>query len=116
MWLKKARRVESLLWLYHVVEMVQALLERQVRRHMKQAGVRSLPLYPEGRGSKAPTAELVLGVLQGHRRYQMFDERGQLVHTSHDPLPAAAQQVLGFLSVSPAAYGLSQAPPGPSSS
>jgi transposase len=115
MWLKKARRVESLLWLYHLVEVVQALVEREVRRHMERGGIRGVALYPEGRGSKAPTAGLVLGVLQGHRRYQMLDRPGQLVHASHDPLPAAAQQVLRFLGVTPSAYGLPQPPPPPSS-
>jgi len=47
-WLKNVRRVASLLWLYFVVELVQALLEREVRRQMKQAGWESLRLYPEG--------------------------------------------------------------------
>jgi transposase len=116
MWLKKARRVESLLWLYHLVEVVQALLEREVRRHMKQGGINSLALYPEQRASKAPTAELLLGMLQGHRRYQLLGEQGQPVQTFHDPLPAPARQVLGFLGVNPSAYGLPQPPPPPSSS
>jgi transposase len=105
-WLKKARRVESLLWLYHLVELIQALLEREVRRHMEHGGIAGLPLYPEKRHSPAPTAELVLGVLHGHRRYQMLNEQGQAVHTFHDPLPEAALQVLDFLRVDRSAYGL----------
>jgi transposase len=116
MWLKKARRVESLLWLYHLVEVVQALLEREVRRHMSREGIKRLALYPEGRPSKAPTAELVLRALEGHRRYQVFDGQGQVVHTSHDPLPEAARQALVLLGVSPAAYGLPQPPAGHSPS
>jgi transposase len=115
MWLKKARRVESLLWLYHLVELVQALLEREVRRHMNQGGIKSLGLYPEKRECKAPTAELVLGMLQGHRRYRMVDEQGQPVRTFHDPLPPAARQLLGLLGISPSAYGLPQPPLGPPS-
>lgn len=105
-WLKSAKRVESLLWLYHVVELVQALLEREVRRHMEQGGIASLPLYPEKRHSPAPTAELVLTLLQGHRRYRLLDEQGQAVHTFHDPLPEVALQVLDFLRVDRSAYGL----------
>jgi transposase len=105
-WLKNARRVESLLWLYHLVELMQALLERQVRRHMEQEEIASLPLYPEKRHSPAPTAQLVLGLLQGHRRYQLLDEQGLAVHTFHDPLPEAALQILDFLRVDRSAYGL----------
>ena len=64
-WLKSASRVESLLWLYHVVELIQALLEREVRQHMDQEEIESLPLYPEDRQSPVPTAELVLRSSKG---------------------------------------------------
>jgi transposase len=112
MWLHKGRRVEALLWLYHVVEVVQALLEREVRRQMQKENTASLALYPEGRQSEAPTAQLVLGMVQGHRRYQLLDEGGQLMHTGHDVLPAVAEQVLGWLGIDRAAYGLGAAPAG----
>jgi transposase len=62
MWLKSVTRVESLLWLYYVVELLQGLLEREVRRQMEEQEVASLALYPEGRRSEAPTAQLVLGL------------------------------------------------------
>ena len=104
-WLRKARRVEALLWLYHVVEVVQALLEREVRRKMHKGNMASLALYPEGRPSEAPTAALVLGMVQGQRRYQMLDEQGQVRHSVHDPLPEAARQVLDWLGIDRAAYG-----------
>jgi hypothetical protein len=76
-WLKSVARVESLLWMYYVVELVQGLLEREVRRRMGQSGEASLALYPEGRASAAPTAGLVLGALEGHRRHRLLDEQGQ---------------------------------------
>jgi len=65
-WLKSPRRVAALLWLYFVVELVQALVEQEVRRQMRRRGVRRLNLYPEGRPSKAPTAGLVFAALAGH--------------------------------------------------
>jgi transposase len=106
MWLKSVARVESLLWLYWVVELVQALLEREVRRRMGQAGASSLALYPEGRASAAPTAVLVLGVLEGHRRHRLLDEQGQELRRFHDEVPQAAQEVLALLGVSLSAYGI----------
>jgi transposase len=60
-WLKNAKRVESLLWLYHMVDLVQALLEREVGRRMEEAEIASLPLRPEKRHSEKPTSELVNG-------------------------------------------------------
>jgi transposase len=106
-WLKNPGRVASLLWLYYVVELVQALLEREVRRQMAKAEVECLRLYPEKRASAAPTAELVLHALAGHRRHRLLDEQDQELRRFHDELPAAAQEVLGLLGVDTAPYGLS---------
>jgi transposase len=104
-WLKSPRRVASLLWLYFVVELVQALLERAVRRQLRVRRLRHLRLYPEGRASEAPTAALVLGALEGHRRHRLYDGRGQLLRTFHDELPEAAHQVLELLGIEASAYG-----------
>jgi transposase len=106
MWLKNVGRVESLLWLYYVVEMVSALVERELRRRMAAKGLTSIALYPEGRGSSAPTAGLVLSVLEGQRRHRLLNERGQELRRFHDALPDAAQEVLRLLGIETAAYGL----------
>jgi transposase len=106
-WLKNPGRVASLLWLYYAVELVQALLEREVRRRMEQEEVGSLTLYPERRASEAPTAQLVLNALEGHRRHRLLDEQGQELRRFHDPLSDAAQELLGLLSVDCTPYGLS---------
>jgi transposase len=107
MWLKNVGRVESLLWLYYVVELVQALLEREVRQQMEEAGVESLALYPERRHSEAPTAELVINALEGHRRHRLLDEQGHELRRFHDELSPAALEVLELLSMTTAPYGLS---------
>jgi transposase len=106
MWLKNVGRVASLLWLYYVVELVAALIEREVRQRMEEEGLASLALYPEGRPSSAPTAGLVLSVLEGQRRHRLLDAQGQELRRFHDELPNAAQEVLRLLGVDSAAYGL----------
>lgn len=110
-WLKNSKRVESLLWLYHVVDLVQALMEREVRQQMKKARLGSLPLYAEGRQSKAPTAQLVLKALQGHRRYRLLDEEDGQVSRFHDPVSGAATTLLTLLGIDRSAYGLSYQEP-----
>ncbi len=104
--LKNVGRVDSLLWLYFVVELVQALLEREVRGQMAARGWSSLALYPEGRPSEAPTAAVVFGRLEGHRRHRLLDEQRQELRRFHDELPQAAQEVLRPLGVAGAPYGL----------
>lgn len=105
-WLKNVGRVESLLWLYYVVELVQALLEREVRRRMAQTELASLALYPEGRSSTAPTAELVFNILEGQRRHRLLDEQGVELRRFHDELPEAARQLLELLGVDRTPYGV----------
>jgi transposase len=106
MWLKNVGRVASLLWLYYVVELVAALVEREVRQRMEEHGWASLALYPEGRASGAPTAALVFGVLEGHRRHRLLNEQGQELRRFHDALTEAAQEAVALLGVDRAAYGL----------
>ncbi|MCA1838121.1 MAG: IS1634 family transposase [Actinobacteria bacterium] len=106
-WLKNSKRVESLLWLYHLVELLQALVEREVRRQMEEAEIGSLPLYPEMRYSVCPTSELVLKVLAGHRRHRLLDGQGQEIYRFHDPVSDAAETLLDFLGIDRSAYGLS---------
>jgi hypothetical protein len=104
-WLKNVGRVASLLWLYYVVELVQALVEREVRRQMAANGVRSLALYPERRASELPTAALVFNALEGLRRHRLLDKDGQELRRFHDELPAAGEEVLALLGVDAAPYG-----------
>lgn len=106
MWLKKVERIESLLWLYYVVELLGALVEREVRRTMVSRGVESLALYPEDRANDAPTTSVVFNVLEGHRRHRLLDEQGLELRRFHDSLTDVAQEVLQFLGVNRAAYGL----------
>ena len=96
----------SLLWLYFVVELVQALVEREVRRH-GAAGRAASGVVSGGAHRRAPTTGLVFGALEGHRRHRLFDGHGQLLRTFHDELPEAAGQVLELLKAwDGAAYGL----------
>jgi hypothetical protein len=48
----------------------EALIERALGNSMKREKITSLPLYPEGRACKAPTANRIFGVCQDVRRHQ----------------------------------------------
>jgi transposase len=106
-WLKNVKRVESFLWLYHMVDLVQALLEREVRRQMQQAKLKSLPLHPEKRLSAAPTSELVLKAVEGHRRHRLLDQQGVEICRFYDPLSDVAHSVLDLLGIDSSLYGIS---------
>src|SRR4051794_8047413 len=55
-YLKETSRIQALLCVYFFALLVEALLERELRRAMEQRGIEGLPLYPEGRACRRPTA------------------------------------------------------------
>jgi hypothetical protein len=71
---------------------------------MKVRGIHSIPLYPEERECRAPTAETNLALFEPLRRHRLY-ERGELVKTFWDELDAVQRTVLDSLEISPAAYG-----------
>jgi transposase len=103
-WLKNAGRVSSLLWVYYVVELVQALIEREVRKRMEEEGIEAMKLYPERRKSEAPTAELVFAGLEGHRRHRLLDAEGRVLHVYYDSLSDAGSEVLDLLDIDTTPY------------
>jgi transposase len=103
--LKRPERVAALLLVYFLALLVFALVEHEARRAMRDKGIASLPLYPEGRPCKAPTADLVMRAFEGLRRSQLRDEHGNTLRTFHDPLSKVATKLLKLLHVSPAHFG-----------
>lgn len=97
-------RIEGLLCCHFIALLVQALIERQTRVAMAEHGIRQLLVYPEDRGSTAPTAARVLDVFTGLARHHLIDQRHQLVQTFHPELSATQRQVLHLLDVPETTY------------
>lgn len=57
--LKNEARIDAFFFVYFLALLVQALVERELRRGMQRTGVTHLPLYPEERRCHRPTAEQV---------------------------------------------------------
>jgi transposase len=67
--LKEVSRIQALLCLYFLVLLVQALLERELRRAMARHQVESLPLYPEGRACRHPTTPQLIELFENVQRH-----------------------------------------------
>ena len=93
-------RVEALLFCYFIVLLVQALLEREVRRAMAARGIESLPLYPEGRECLAPSAHGLCDVFTGLQHHRLR-RQGTLVQTFPPELTPLQLQILDLLGISP---------------
>jgi transposase len=70
-YLKETSRIQALLCVYFFALLVEALLERELRRAMDGAGIESLPLYPEGRACRRPTARRVIELFEEVQRHEL---------------------------------------------
>ena len=73
-YLKDVSRIQSLLCVYFLVLLVEALLERELRRAMEREKIESLPLYPEDRPCRRPTARRVIDLFDDIYRHTLSDD------------------------------------------
>lgn len=103
-YLKNVGRIVGLLAVYFFALMVQALLERELRRAMKDQRVSDLPLYPEGRASTRPTTRRTLDVFENIQRHTI-QRRNAAAESLVTELSPLQRQLLTLLKVSPKNYG-----------
>jgi transposase len=101
--LKKNVRIEALVFVYFIAQTIAALIERSVRKHMRENNIPSLPLLPEHRPSKFPSPEQIIAAFEHRNRHQLFDG-GVLIKTFVDPLSSLQKQLLAMLEVTQMAY------------
>ncbi len=101
--LKNEGLVEALFFVYFLALLVQALIERELRRQMQRQDVECLPLYPEERTTERPTAEQVFRLFALTQRH-VLQQGGKDVHTFDPELTDLQRQVLALLGVSEEAY------------
>ncbi len=102
-YLKETSRVQALLCVYFFVLLVEALLERELRRALERSGIETLPLYPEGRPCRRPTARKVIDLFEDVQRHTLTPAAGLPVVFTTD-LTRLQRKVLRLLGMSDA-YG-----------
>ena len=103
-WLKKNTRIEALMFVEFITQMVAALIERALRQKMTEKKIDLLCSLPEGRASKTPTIEQVLRLFQHQTKHALYDG-DRLVKQFADPLTPVQSQILQLLSIPTAVYG-----------
>ena len=104
--LKNEGRIEALFLLYFLALLVQALLERELRRGMKRSGLAHIPLYPEERACHAPTAEQILRLFSLPARTTLVEEHCEV--RVFDPELSELQRLVLQLMGAPASAYLSR--------
>jgi transposase len=103
-WLKKNSRIEALMFLEFVAQMVAALIERELRHKMTEKKIDLLCSLPEGRASKTPTVEQVLRLFENQNKHALYDG-DRLIKQFADPLTPVQSKILQLLSIPTAVYG-----------
>ena len=103
MFLKTPIRAAALLDVYYIAIAVSSLLERDIRKAMKEAGIAGLPLYPEGRDTSAPTAQRLLEAFASVGWHEF--RRGEETICFHLEISDLQKKLLGLLGLSVRDYG-----------
>ena len=101
---KRPERIDAFLFLFFVAMVIDALLERQMRRAMATHGLESVPIYPEGRPCKAPTAGKIIALFAHQRRHRLL-RAGHHVKTFWDAISEAQRTVLQLLDIPAEQFG-----------
>ncbi len=101
--LKNEGRVEALFFIYFLALLIKALIERELRRSMRERGITELPLYPEERTTSRPTAEQILRLYSLTQR-NVVSHNDVDVHAYEPELTDLQEHVLDLLGVPASRY------------
>jgi len=101
---KNVERIEAFLFVYFIVMLLQALIERQIRMSMKERMILTLPMYPEGKECYTPTADRVVSIFADVQKHHLFDG-GKKIKTFDTPLDELQVTLLSLAKVPASSYG-----------
>ncbi len=97
--LKNEGRIQALFFIYFLALLIQSLIERELRQAMAKSEILDLPLYPEERKTRHPTAEQVFRLFSHTQRHVLVENDIQ-THTFEPELTDLQRHILGLLTVS----------------
>jgi transposase len=104
MHLQSASRIAAFLCIYFLALLVESLLERELRQAMITSGVKTLPLYPEGRACRQPTTPRVFDAFDNVQRHTL-ELAGQPPNVLVTQLSPVQRIILKLLGHSEETYG-----------
>ena len=102
-YLHSIRRIDAFLFLAYLALTVSAVIERELRRKMRKRGIEHLPLYPEGRPCRAPTARCLFQLF-GHLQTHILYANGKPVQSFPPRLTPLQLDLLTLLDIPDSCY------------
>ena len=103
-YLKAVHRIQALLCVYFFVLLLEALMERQLRQAMQNEEIEALPMYPEGRACRWPTARRVIDLFESVQRHTL-EHRQQPVEVLVTELNRLQRKILKLIGLSSNDFG-----------
>ena len=100
---KKLERIEATMFAFFIALMIQALIERQVRKRMADRNIPAIALYPEDRDASHPTTAKIMGVFGEVSTYTLRSASKKVVEY-RDELTAVQRMILDFLGITETVY------------
>ncbi len=101
--LESPKRIEAMLFLYFVALMIVGLIERNIRRNMKQENIEKLPILPSKMKTKAPTWNNLTNFFR-NVHLSVILQRKDILSTSVNGITDLHAQVLQLLEVPESVY------------
>ena len=101
--LKKNTRIDALMFIFFVAELVAALMEWALRQNMARRQIKAIPILPEGRDSKTPSYAQILDTFAARAKDELY-EKDHLIKVFIQPLSGIQQTVLDLLDIDAAVY------------
>ncbi len=101
--LKKARRIEAMMFLYFIALMLVSLIERRIRLEMQERNIDSLPMRPAGMHTKKPTWRTIRDTFHAVHLVSV-EHSSKIIHTGLKGLSELRRRILDLLKVPVAVY------------
>jgi transposase len=98
-YLKNPNRVSALLDLIILSRCIATLMGRDLRNGMKHNGLKSIPIYPEERDCKYPTAHSIIRVFQEVEKFELLNRDGEVTEYFPPMLAPLQKQILNLMEV-----------------
>ena len=100
---KKIERIEGMMLMFFLGLLVQALIEREARKAMKQEEIEKIFIYPEERPASAPTTSIILDRFENMSVYHL-QENNIVLEKYKDELTKIQMEILRLLDIQPSEY------------
>lgn len=96
-------RVESVMFVFYIALVLQTLVERSIRKGMKEQKIKKIEVYPEHRCSERPTANAIFEMFERVSSYQITNGK-KIVEEYRDNLDETQLMILDLLDISEKEY------------